>query len=30
MRYNRLWICLAVVIVVSFAILGYYGSDIYR
>ena len=30
MRYNRLWICLAAVIVVSFAVLGYYGGEIYR
>src|SRR5687767_11465048 len=30
MRYNRLWVCLSLVIVVSFALLGYYGGEIYR
>jgi nitric oxide reductase subunit B len=30
MHYKRLWICLTAVIVVSFAILGYYGREIYR
>ncbi len=30
MRYTRLWIGLTVVIVGSFAILGYYGFEIYR
>jgi nitric oxide reductase subunit B len=30
MHYNRLWVCLAFVMVTSFAILGYYGGEIYR
>jgi len=30
MRYGRLWFWLAAVIVASFAVLGYYGWDIYR
>ena len=30
MRYHRLWICLSLVIVISFAVLGYYGGEIYR
>ncbi len=30
MRYVRLWIGLGVVIVSSFAVLGYFGSEIYR
>lgn len=29
MRYRRLWIALAVVVVASFAVLGYYGLEIY-
>jgi len=30
MNYKKLWIGLAAVIIFSFAILGYYGADIYR
>jgi nitric oxide reductase subunit B len=30
MRYNKRWVCFAIVIVVSFAVLGYYGGEIYR
>lgn len=30
MRYFKLWVALGVVIVVSFAVLGYYGYEIYR
>lgn len=30
MRYRRLWAALAVVVVASFAVLGYYGWEIYR
>ncbi len=30
MRYFRLWLGLGIVIVVSFAVLGYYGLEIYR
>ncbi|MBD3226002.1 MAG: nitric-oxide reductase large subunit, partial [Caldithrix sp.] len=30
MNYRRLWIGLAVVIVASFLVLGYYGTQIYR
>ena len=30
MEYRRLWIAFALVIVGSFAVLGYYGSEIYR
>jgi nitric oxide reductase subunit B len=30
MRYTRLWVGLAVVIVTSFAVLGYFGGEIYR
>ncbi|MCC6728436.1 MAG: nitric-oxide reductase large subunit [Chthonomonadales bacterium] len=30
MEYRRLWGALSVVIVVSFAVLGYYGGEIYR
>lgn len=30
MRYKRLWIGFSAVILVSFAILGYYGGEIYR
>ena len=29
-RYTRLWIGLGVVIVASFAVLGYYGGEVYR
>jgi nitric oxide reductase subunit B len=29
-RYTGLWIGLATVIVVSFAVLGYYGGEVYR
>lgn len=30
MRYGRLWLALGVVVAVSFAVLGYYGAEIYR
>lgn len=30
MRYTRLWISFAIVFIVSFAILGYYGGRIYQ
>ena len=30
MQYKHLWIAFTVVIVVSFAVLGYYGGEIYR
>ena len=30
MRYTRLWISLAIVFIVSFAILGYYGGRLYQ
>src|SRR5437867_172087 len=30
MRYLTLWVSLFVVIVLSFAVLGYYGGEIYR
>jgi len=30
MRYGRLWLGLAVVVIGSFAVLGYYGVEIYR
>jgi nitric oxide reductase subunit B len=30
MRYTKLWLSLTVVIVLSFAVLGYYGGEIYR
>ncbi len=30
MRYGKLWMWLAIVLVASFAVLGYYGWDIYR
>ena len=30
MSYRRLWLAFAAVIVGSFAVLGYYGSEIYR
>ena len=30
MRYMKLWVGLALVIVVSFAVLGYFGGEIYR
>jgi nitric oxide reductase subunit B len=30
MRYTKLWLGLSAVIVLSFAILGYYGAEIYR
>ncbi len=30
MNYKRLWIGFALVNIVSFAILGYYGNEIYR
>src|SRR5690606_34808309 len=30
MRYSKLWLALAVVIIGSFAVLGYYGWQIYR
>ena len=30
MRYTKLWLCFSVVIVLSFAVLGYYGGEIYR
>ncbi|MBX6312890.1 MAG: hypothetical protein IRY99_08255, partial [Isosphaeraceae bacterium] len=30
MRYGRLWLGLGFVIVASFAVLGYFGWDIYR
>jgi len=29
-QYRRLWASLAIVIIASFAVLGYYGSEIYR
>ena len=30
MEYRKLWIAFALVIVGSFAVLGYFGSEIYR
>ena len=30
MRYTRLWISLAIVFIVSFAILGYFGGRLYQ
>ena len=30
MNYRRLWISLSLVIIISFAILGYYGGRIYQ
>src|SRR5262247_180441 len=30
MQYTRLWSSLALVLVVSFVVLGYYGGEIYR
>ncbi len=30
MRYTRLWMSLAIVLIVSFAILGYYGGRLYH
>jgi len=30
MEYRRLWIALAIVIIASFAVLGYFGAEIYR
>lgn len=30
MSYKRLWIALIVVIVASFTVLGYFGTEIYR
>ena len=30
MRYARLWLGLGVVIVGSFAVLGYFGTELYR
>ena len=30
MRYTRLWISLAIVFIVSFAILGYFGGRLYK
>lgn len=30
MKYTRLWVCLGLVFVISFAVLGYYGGEIYH
>jgi nitric oxide reductase subunit B len=30
MKYTKLWACLAVVIIASFAVLGFFGREIYR
>lgn len=30
MRYTKLWVSLALVILLSFAVLGYYGGKIYQ
>jgi nitric oxide reductase subunit B len=30
MRYGRLWFCFVAVIIASFAVLGYYGTEIHR
>jgi hypothetical protein len=30
MHYRRLWLSFAIVIIASFAVLGYYGKEIYR